>query len=106
VDTKRVEPPHGAPASLRIDCVTRTDRVSPHHRIRAVGGTGRDGEEWRLGEAATIAAIENERATFHVERPDGTHVAVVVGQGLDKTYLRAESDTEAPDALLALPDCD
>jgi hypothetical protein len=29
-----------------------------------------------------------------------------VGQGLDKSYLRAESDREAPDVLLALPDCD
>ena len=106
MDTKRVEPPQGAPASIRIDCVTRTDRVSPHHRIRAVGGTGRDGEDWRLGEAAAIAAIENERATFYIDRPDGTRVDVVVGEGLDKSYLRAESDTGAPDALLALPDCD
>jgi len=106
MDTKRVGHPQGAPASIRIDCVTRTDRVSPHHRLRAVGGTGRDGEEWRLGEAAAIAAIENERATFYVERPDGSHVEVVVAQGLDKTYLRAESDTDAPDALLELPDCD
>jgi hypothetical protein len=106
VDTKRVEQPHSAPASIRIDCVTRTDRVSPHHRIRAVGGTGRDGEEWRLGEAAAIAAIENERATFYIERPGGTRVEVVVGDGQDKSYLRAESDADAPDALLALPDCD
>ena len=74
MDTKRVEPQQGAPASLRIDCVTRTDRVSPHHRIRAIGGTGRDGEAWRLGEAAAIAAIENERATFYVDRADGSRV--------------------------------
>ena len=81
MDANRVEPPQGAPVSIRIDCVTRTDRVSPHHRIRAIGGTGRDGEEWRLGEAAAIAAIENERASFYVDRPGGTRVEVVVGEG-------------------------
>ena len=106
MDTKRVEPPQGAPASIRIDCVTRTDRVSPRHRIRAVGGTGRDGEDWRLSEAAAIAAIENERATFYIDGPGGTRVDVVVGEGLDKAYLRAETDMETPEALLALPDCD
>lgn len=106
MDTKRVEQPQGAPVSIRIDCVTRTDRVSPHHRIRAIGGTGRDGDDWRLSEAAAIAAIEHERATFYIDPPGGERVEVVVGEGLDRRYLRAESDTDAPGALLALPDCD
>ncbi len=106
MDTRGVEPPKGARVSVRIDCVTRTDRVSPRHRIRAIGGTGRDGERWRLGEAAAIAAIENEQASFHLDGPDGKRVDVVVSQGPDKPYLRAEYDAEAPDALLALPECD
>jgi uncharacterized protein DUF3892 len=106
MDTRRVEPPQGARMSIRIDCVARTDRVSPHHRIRAIGGIGRDGERWRLSEEAAIAAIENERATFYLERPKGTRIDVIVSQGLGKTYLRAESDGEAPAALLSLPECD
>jgi hypothetical protein len=28
-----------------------------------------------------------------------------LGQGLGKTYLKTEADGEAPERLLALPDC-
>jgi hypothetical protein len=92
--------------SIRIDCVKRTDRVSPHHRIRAVGGRGRDGESWRLSEDAAIAAIENERATFYVEWPKGHRLDVIIGQGLGKRFLKTEADGESPDVLLAMSDCD
>ena len=91
--------------SIRVDCVIRTDRVSPHHRIRAIGGRGRDGEPWRLSEEAAITAIEHERASFYVEWPRGRRVDLVVGQGLGKTYLKSEVDREAPEVLLGLPDC-
>ena len=104
MEARRVEPPERALLSIRIDCVTRTDRVSRHHRIRAVGGSGRDGTRWRLSEEAAIAAIENERATFYIER-NGVRLPVVVAEGLGKRYLKAESDREAPELLLALSDC-
>ena len=91
--------------SIRVECVIRTDRVSPHHRIRAIGGQSREGEPWRLSEEAAIAAIENERATFYVEWPKGHRLDLVVGQGLGKTYLKAERDGESPETLLGLPDC-
>ena len=91
--------------SIRVDCVVRTDRVSSHHRIRAIGGTSRDGEAWRLSESAAIAAIENERAVFYVEWPRGQRVDIVVGQGLGKQYLKTERDGESPETLLSLPDC-
>jgi Protein of unknown function (DUF3892) len=103
--TPRVAQAGGMRQSIRVDCVTRIDRVSPHHRIRAIGGRGRDGEDWRLSEEAAITAIENGRATFYVERPKGHRIDVVVGQGLGKTFLKAESDHDSPDTLLALPDC-
>jgi uncharacterized protein DUF3892 len=105
LETRRVERPEPSRLSIRIDCVTRTDRVSPHHRIRAVGGRGRDGEAWRLSEEAAIAAIENDRATFYVEWPKGHRLDVLVGQGLGKRYLKTESDLESPDVLLAMSDC-
>ena len=104
--TRQAEPANTARLSIRVDCVTRTDRVSPYYRIRAIGGRGRDGERWRLSEDAAIAAIENEQASFYVERPKGRRVDVIVAQGLGKTYLKTEADTEAPDLLLALPDCE
>ena len=91
--------------SLRVDCVSRTERVSPHHRIRAIGGRGREGDVWRLSEEAAVAAIEQERASFYIERPKGHRIDLVVGQGLGKTFLKAKNDYESPDTLLELPDC-
>jgi hypothetical protein len=91
--------------TLKVDCVVRTDRVSPHHRIRAIGGTGRDGRRWRLSEDAAMAAIDDESAIFYVEQPRGHRIDIVVGQGLGKRFLRAEVDGDSPDSLLALPDC-
>ena len=106
METGRVAPSETMRQSIRVECIVRTDRVSPHHRIRAVGGRSREGQPWRLSEEAAIAAIENERATFYVEWPKGRRTDLVVGQGLGKTYLKTESDGEAPDRLLELPDCD
>ncbi len=91
--------------AIRVDCATRTDRVSPYHRIRAIGGVGSDGLRWRLSEEAVIAAIEHDRATFYVERPAGHRLEILVAQGLGKRYLKTESDGEMPDGLLALADC-
>lgn len=105
METRRSVTQQTLQPSIRVDCVVRTDRVSPHHRIRAVGGTGRDGQQWRLSEDAAIAAIENDRAIFWIESPKGSRVDVVVGQGLGKTYLKTKVDGESPDALLRLPDC-
>jgi hypothetical protein len=105
METRRAEPAPTRSLSIRVDCVVRADRVSPHHRIRMIGGQGRDGQPWRLGEEAAIAAIENERATFYIEWPKGRRQDLVVGQGLGKTYLKTEDDGDSPDNLLQLPDC-
>jgi hypothetical protein len=106
METGRVMPSETMRQSIRVECVVRTDRVSPHHRIRAIGGLSREGDRWRLSEEAAISAIENERATFYLERPKGHRIDLVVGQGLGKTYLKAQRDGESPDTLLGLPDCD
>jgi len=106
MDARRSTPSEAMLQSIKVDCVVRTERVSPHHRIRAIGGRSRDGQAWRLSEEAAIAAIENERASFYVEWPRGRRIDLVVGQGLGKTYLKTESDGETPERLLALPDCD
>lgn len=106
MDTRSLGTAQTRRLGIRIDCVVRTDRMSPHHRIRAIGGHSRDGEPWRLSEDAAIAAIENERATFWLERPEGHRLDIVVAQGLGRRYLKTEADGEAPDSLLVLPDCD
>lgn len=105
MDIDKATPAPRARIGIRVDCVTRTDRVSPFRRIRAVGGVASDGLRWRLSEEAVVAAIENERATFYVESPLGERVEIVAAQGLGKRYLKTESDGEMPDRLLALPDC-
>jgi len=105
VEADRVAPSETIRQTLRVDCVVRTDRVSPHHRIRAIGGRSRDGQAWRLSEDAAIVAIEQERASFFVEWPRGRRIDLVVGQGLGKTYLKTENDGESPETLLSLPDC-
>lgn len=90
---------------IRVDCVTRTNRVSAYRRIRAIGGIGHDSLRWRLSEEAAIVAIETDRAAFYIESPPGRRVEIVVGQGLGRRYLKTEVDGESPDRLLALPDC-
>ena len=105
MEARRPSPAETMRQSIRVECVVRTDRVSPHHRIRAIGVRSRECEPWRLSEEAAIAALENERATFYVERPKGHRLDLVVGQGLGKTYLKAERDGESPETLLGLPDC-
>ena len=105
MDTHEADPASPTRIGIRIDCVTRTDRVSPYHRIRAVGGLASDGLRWRLSEEAVVAAIENERATFFVESSAGDRLEIVKAEGLGKKYLKTESDGEMPDRLLALPDC-
>ena len=105
METRRVREQEAMRLSLRVDGVSRTDRVSPHHRIRAIGGRGREGDVWHLSEEAAVAAIEQERASFYVERPKGHRIDIVVGQGLGKTFLKAKNDYDSPDTLLELPDC-
>lgn len=105
MDARRMEQAAQMRLRLRVDCISRTDRVSPHHRIRAIGGRGREGDVWHLSEEAAVTAIEQERAGFYIERPKGRRIDLVVGQGLGKKFLKAEIDYESPDALLELPDC-
>ena len=105
MEADRVAPSETIRQTLRVNCVVRTDRVSPHHRIRAIGGRSRDGQAWRLSEDAAIVAIRQERASFYVEWPRGRRIDLVVGQGLGKTYLKTENDGESPETLLSLPDC-
>jgi hypothetical protein len=60
--------------AIRVDCVSRSARVSPYHRIWRSAAMGPDGLRWRLSEDAAISAIDEERVVFYVERPMGHRV--------------------------------
>jgi hypothetical protein len=93
-------------ASLRIDCVNKTNRTDPHARIERIGGPKADGTRWRLTEARAIEGIEDATWAFHVEQPAGHVVRVIIATRLDRKYLKTEADGEQPDNLLALPECE
>lgn len=90
---------------VRIDCVTRTQRASPHERISEVGGPNRNGGRWKLQQSQAVAGIEAGKWTFYVEQPAAHVVAVIVASRLGKRYLKTAADGEQPDNLMALPEC-
>lgn len=61
-------------ASIRIDCINKSDRMNPHERIQNVGGSNPDGTRWHLTQEAAIAGVEDGRWQFYVERPVGDRV--------------------------------
>lgn len=91
---------------VRVDCINKTDRSSPHERIRFIGGKNLDGSRWRLAEDQAIAGIKTQRWRFYVEKPPGHHVYLVVAlSAFGHEYLKTESDGEIPNNLLSLPEC-
>lgn len=90
---------------VRIDCINKTNRLDAHDRISHVGGPNPGTGRWRLPEAEAIAGIESGKWAFHVERPAGHAVAVIVAIRLGRKYLKTSADGEQPDNLLALPEC-
>jgi len=90
----------------RISCIKKTDRQGAHERIQAVGGVQPDGSRWKESQADAIRNINTGRCSYHVERPVGHRVAVVVARSaLGHEYLKTASDGEQPNNLLSLPEC-
>lgn len=91
---------------VRIQCINKTDRTNAHERIRSVGGVNPDGSRWKLSEDEAIQGIKTQKWTFHVERPVGHRVRVIVARSAaGHEYLKTEADGEQPNNLLALPEC-
>jgi Protein of unknown function (DUF3892) len=91
---------------VRIMCINKRNRFSPHERIATIGGMNPDGTLWKLTEEQAIEGIEQGRWIFYVERPQGDRVTVLVAQGaLGRKYLKTQADGLEPNNLLWLPEC-
>jgi hypothetical protein len=89
----------------QIGCIRKTVRGDPDRRIRTVGGVHPDGRRWELTLDQAIAEIDAGEA-FYVERPAGDRVAVEVATSArGHRYVKTVADGDAPNNLLALPEC-
>ena len=93
-------------ATVRVECINKTDRYDPHERIRFIGGRNADGTRWKLSQPDAIAGIESGKYDFYVERPAGDRVGVVVAvSAAGNKYLKTQADGDQPNNLLSLPEC-
>jgi uncharacterized protein DUF3892 len=91
---------------VRVQCINKTDRLSPHERIRFIGGQNTDGSRWKLSEDQAIAGIKSERWQFYVETQPGHRVYLIIAQSaFGHEYLKTQADGEIPNNLLSLPEC-
>jgi hypothetical protein len=92
--------------TIQIQYVNKSDRSNPHERILCIGGTNPDGRRWKRRQEQVIADIEAGTYTYYVAVADGESVWVVVAVNpWGNKYLKTTADGEAPNNLLALPEC-
>ena len=88
---------------VQVLCVTKTDRLSLHERIRHIGG--RRGTPWKLTQQEAIAGIEAGTWSFYVSRGGKTVDVIVATTLFGHKYLKTTADGEEPDTLLSLNEC-
>lgn len=91
-------------ADVRIQCINKRDRQSPHERISDVGGVGADGRRWTLTEDQAITGIKDGTYSFYVN-VDNKRVDVIVAVHEGREYLKTKADGVIPNNLLSLSEC-
>jgi hypothetical protein len=91
-------------ADVRIQCINKRDRQSPHERISHVGGVGVDGKRWKLTEDQAITGTKDGTYSFYVN-VDNRRVDVIVAIHEGRQYLKTKADGVIPNNLLSLPEC-
>lgn len=89
---------------VQIQCINKSDRQSPHERIRFIGGVYRDGSRWRMSLTDAIQSIKDGRYLFFVN-VGGKEVDVIIARHTGNEYLKTENDGDQPNNLLSLPEC-
>ncbi len=83
----------------QIKCITKTDRLHRHEKIKNIGG------DWgKLSEAYAIALIENETFAYYITLED-YKAKVIIAEYEGRKYLKTDKDTLVLDNLLSLPEC-
>ena len=93
------------PYYIQISCINKSDRFSPHERIRAVGGRSSNGTAWTLSQEDAIAGIESGKWSFWVSVGVRRVGVVVAASAFGNKYLETEADGDQPNYLLSLPEC-
>lgn len=89
---------------LHVSCILKRHTKNVYDAIEALGGLSSDGSQWWLSAKDAIEGLEHRRWKFFVEDEMGNMVPLVVAATRGHKYLKAESDTDIPKALLSLPE--
>jgi hypothetical protein len=92
--------------SHQVTCIRkRGNHYNPHERIEGIGGPdSTNGNRYYITEEQAIAGIENGTWKFYTY--DGRlRAEVIVAIRNGRKYLKTTADGEAPNNLLALPEC-
>jgi hypothetical protein len=90
--------------ALQVTCVEKAKVDDPYKKIKAIGGSRRDGTSWRRSLERVINEIEAGDQTYYVNTGDASpNLVVATYQGIK--YLKTPADAGGPATLLALPEC-
>lgn len=89
--------------ALLVTCTEKAKVDSPYQKIKALGGSRRDGTSWRRSLERVVNEIEAGDQTYYLNTGEASpNLVVATHEGVK--YLKL-ADTDGPSALLALPEC-